>query len=97
MVETLEIGSQRVASPGGRPMKRVIKRETSVARQRWRDDRVTRAGTAENKLNRLPSLKDVKLLHPVQLTPPCIWRVYLVRRANESPNIIVLRLSRGRH
>lgn len=28
-----------------------------------------RAGAAENKLNRLPSLKDVKLFHPVQLTP----------------------------
>jgi len=35
-----------------------------------------RAGAAENKLNRLPSLKDVKLFHPVQLTPPVarIWR-----------------------
>lgn len=28
---------------------------------------ILRAGAAENKLNRLPSLKDVKLFHPVQL------------------------------
>jgi len=37
-----------------------------------------RAGAAENKLNRLPSLKDVKLFHPVQLTPPV--RVFDVTR-----------------
>lgn len=45
-----------------------------------------RAGAAENKLNRLPSLKDVKLFHPVQLTPPV--RVFDAARRNESPNII---------
>lgn len=33
-------------------------------------------GAVENKLNRLPALKDSKLFHPVQLTPP----VYLARR-----------------
>jgi len=45
------------------------------------------AGAAENKLNRLPSLKDVKLFHPVQLTPPV--RVFDAARRNESPNINV--------
>lgn len=44
-----------------------------------------RAGAAENKLNRLPSLKDVKLFHPVQLTPPV--RVYLTRRAGMNRRI----------
>lgn len=33
-------------------------------------------GAVENKLNRLPALKDSKLFHPVQLTPP----IYLARR-----------------
>jgi len=70
----------------GEPSSKMQKKKRDIER-REQSAIMLRAGTAENKLNRLLSLKDVKLFHPVQLTPS--MRVFDAARRNESPNIMV--------